>query len=43
MRSAIVAVLAFSFAVPALGQLADITQREALAGLRAGRDAYVTV
>jgi hypothetical protein len=34
MRQAIVAALALTFSTPALGQLADITQREALAGLR---------
>jgi hypothetical protein len=34
MRNAILAGLALTFAVPALAQLADVTQREALAGLR---------
>jgi hypothetical protein len=34
MRDVILAVLALTFAVPAVAQLADVTQREALAGLR---------
>jgi Protein of unknown function (DUF4197) len=34
MRDVILAVLALAFAMPAVAQLADVTQREALAGLR---------